>query len=53
MSKPNAPSCPRIVVVGGGAGGLELVTQLGKQLGEKEVNEIVTFLKALTDKERM
>ncbi|MBX3724244.1 MAG: cytochrome-c peroxidase [Turneriella sp.] len=29
------------------------VHQLGKQLGEKEVNEIVTFLKALTDKERM
>lgn len=27
--------------------------QLGKQLGEKEVASIVTFLKALTDKERL
>ena len=40
MSKPNAPSCPRIVVVGGGAGGLELVTQLGKQLGRRGEAEI-------------
>ncbi len=29
------------------------VHQLGKQLGEKEVGQIVTFLKALTDKERL
>ena len=32
---------------------LLLEANLIKQLGEKEVNEIVTFLKALTDKERM
>ena len=30
---PTVP--PKIVVVGGGAGGLELVTQLGKTLGKK------------------
>ncbi|NBX43951.1 MAG: NAD(P)/FAD-dependent oxidoreductase [Gammaproteobacteria bacterium] len=29
------PSIPRIVVVGGGAGGLELVTRLGDRLGRK------------------
>ena len=28
-------SIPNIVVVGGGAGGLELVTKLGKKLGKK------------------
>lgn len=33
-------SCPRIVVVGGGAGGLELVTRLGKTLGRKGRAEI-------------
>ena len=27
---------PRIVVVGGGAGGLELVTKLGHKLGRKK-----------------
>ena len=32
-SNPSAP--PRIVVVGGGAGGLELVTRLGRKLGRK------------------
>ena len=31
---------PKIVVVGGGAGGLELVTQLGKTLGKKRKAEI-------------
>ncbi|GHE21467.1 NAD(P)/FAD-dependent oxidoreductase [Halomonas urumqiensis] len=31
----------RIVVVGGGAGGLELVTRLGKKLGKRERAEIV------------
>ena len=33
-------SCPRIVVVGGGAGGLELVTRLGDTLGKKGLAEI-------------
>ena len=33
-------SCPKIVVVGGGAGGLELVTKLGKTLGRTGEAEI-------------
>lgn len=33
-------SIPRIVVVGGGAGGLELVTRLGKKLGKNKQAEI-------------
>lgn len=32
---------PRIVVVGGGAGGLELVTRLGRKLGRRQQAEIV------------
>lgn len=32
---------PRIVVVGGGAGGLELVTRLGRRLGKRKQAEIV------------
>ncbi|MFZ8985145.1 MAG: NAD(P)/FAD-dependent oxidoreductase, partial [Steroidobacteraceae bacterium] len=32
---------PRIVVVGGGAGGLELVTRLGNRLGRKGKAEII------------
>ncbi|MCG7601990.1 NAD(P)/FAD-dependent oxidoreductase [Halomonas sp. McH1-25] len=32
---------PRIVVVGGGAGGLELVTRLGNKLGKRKQAEIV------------
>jgi NADH dehydrogenase len=32
--------CPKIVVVGGGAGGLELVTRLGDTLGKKGLAEI-------------
>ena len=32
---------PRIVVVGGGAGGLELVTRLGHKLGRRKQAEIV------------
>lgn len=31
---------PKIVVVGGGAGGLELVTKLGKKLGKKKKAEV-------------
>jgi NADH dehydrogenase len=34
------PAIPRIVVVGGGAGGLELATRLGKALGKKKRAEI-------------
>lgn len=34
-------STPRIVVVGGGAGGLELVTRLGRKLGKRQRAEIV------------
>ncbi len=40
MSTSGATPCPRIVVVGGGAGGLELVTQLGKTLGRRRRAEI-------------
>lgn len=32
---------PRIVVVGGGAGGLELATRLGRKLGKKKKAEII------------
>ncbi|PMR73898.1 NAD(P)/FAD-dependent oxidoreductase [Billgrantia endophytica] len=32
---------PRIVVVGGGAGGLELVTRLGRKLGKRKHAEVV------------
>ena len=39
--------CPRIVVVGGGAGGLELATQLGRKLGKKKLAQII-----LVDKNR-
>ena len=34
------PAIPRIVVVGGGAGGLELATSLGKTLGKKKQAEV-------------
>jgi len=40
MKASSATQCPKIVVVGGGAGGLELVTQLGKTLGRKGRAEI-------------
>ena len=35
-----SPSKPRIVVVGGGAGGLELATKLGEKLGRKNKADI-------------
>ena len=38
---------PKIVVIGGGAGGLELVTQLGHKLGKKKQADIL-----LKDKNR-
>ncbi len=34
------PAIPRIVVVGGGAGGLELATSLGKTLGKRKQAEV-------------
>lgn len=40
MSSETAPSIPRIVVVGGGAGGLELATRLGRKLGRRGKAEI-------------
>ncbi|WP_076409685.1 NAD(P)/FAD-dependent oxidoreductase [Shewanella sp. UCD-KL12] len=40
-------SCPKIVIIGGGAGGLELATQLGHKLGRKNKAQIV-----LVDKNR-
>ena len=40
-------SCPKIVIVGGGAGGLELATQLGHRLGKKNSAQII-----LVDKNR-
>ncbi|PHV11732.1 NAD(P)/FAD-dependent oxidoreductase [Chitinimonas sp. BJB300] len=33
--------CPRIVIVGGGAGGLELATRLGDKLGKKNKAEVI------------
>lgn len=36
MSQPEGSSLPHIVVVGGGAGGLELVTRLGRTLGKRQ-----------------
>lgn len=39
---------PRIVVVGGGAGGLELVTRLGRKLGRKGKADITLVDDALT-----
>ncbi|MGA0073486.1 MAG: NAD(P)/FAD-dependent oxidoreductase, partial [Steroidobacteraceae bacterium] len=39
---------PRIVVVGGGAGGLELVTRLGNRLGRKGKAEIILIERGRT-----
>ena len=43
-----APGTPKIVVVGGGAGGLELVTRLGDKLGKHGTAEITLIEKART-----
>lgn len=40
MQIQTSTSTPRIVVVGGGAGGLELATKLGRKLGRKKKAEI-------------
>ena len=42
------PNVPHIVVVGGGAGGLELATRLGKKLGRKGKAEITLVDRART-----
>ena len=44
----NSNSLHRIVVVGGGAGGLELVTQLGRKLGKRGKAHITLIEKART-----
>ena len=52
LRQGNAPSRPgaphQIVVVGGGAGGLELVTQLGDSLGKRGEARIVLVEKSRT-----
>jgi NADH dehydrogenase len=45
---PGAGQPHRIVVVGGGAGGLELVTQLGEKLGKKGLAHVTLIEKART-----
>jgi len=47
MSQP-ANGLHRIVVVGGGAGGLELVTRLGNQLGKRGRAHVTLIEKART-----
>ena len=42
------PAVPRIVVVGGGAGGLELVTRLGEELGRHGKAEVTLVDRART-----
>ena len=42
------PSLQRIVIVGGGAGGLELATQLGNTLGKKRLAQITLIDKSRT-----
>lgn len=41
-------SCPRIVIIGGGAGGLELASRLGNKLGRKKRANITLVDKNLT-----
>jgi NADH dehydrogenase len=49
MSPAAAPTTPhRIVIVGGGAGGLELATRLGDRLGRKGRAEVTLIEKART-----
>jgi NADH dehydrogenase len=44
----NAPAPHRIVVVGGGAGGLELVTRLGDKLGRRKLADVTLIDKSRT-----
>ncbi len=48
VSAPNRAKPHRIVVVGGGAGGLELVTHLGDQLGKQGRAQVVLVDKSAT-----
>lgn len=48
MENNNDNSLHRIVVVGGGAGGLELVTRLGNSLGKKKLAKITLIEATLT-----
>ncbi|MEQ1576838.1 MAG: NAD(P)/FAD-dependent oxidoreductase [Hyphomicrobium sp.] len=45
---PKNPNIPHIVIVGGGAGGLELATRLGRKLGRKGKAEITLVDRART-----
>ncbi len=47
-TNPPSGQLPRIVVVGGGAGGLELVTRLGDRLGRRGKADIALIEKART-----
>ena len=40
LKRTDKTALPRIVIVGGGAGGLELATRLGKSLGKKNLAEV-------------
>lgn len=46
--KQNAPSLPDIVIVGGGAAGLELATRLGNALGKKKRARVTLIEKTRT-----
>ncbi|QSA98323.1 NAD(P)/FAD-dependent oxidoreductase [Methylococcus sp. EFPC2] len=41
MSATQTSSKPQIIIVGGGAGGLELATSLGKALGKKSLADVI------------
>ncbi|MEQ1160153.1 NAD(P)/FAD-dependent oxidoreductase [Acinetobacter calcoaceticus] len=44
----NIPRSHRIVIVGGGAGGLELATRLGNSLGKRKIAEVILIDASLT-----
>jgi NADH:ubiquinone reductase (H+-translocating) len=48
MNTKTNPGLHRVVIVGGGAGGLELATQLGDKLGRKGLAQITLIEKART-----
>jgi NADH dehydrogenase len=47
-SDATEPSLHRIVIVGGGAGGLELATRLGNTLGRRGLAQVTLIEKART-----
>lgn len=47
-ARMSAPKVPRIVVVGGGAGGLELASRLGRRLGRRKRAHVTLVDAALT-----